>query len=295
MVEQHPGRFIPPSNGRPRAAPGAPHDAGPLREPAGWLAAQSSIHAVCYALTMLARPSSLSRRAAIVAFCTCLAGLLLPASALAWNNGGDGGNGFGTHDWVIREAARLAKKQGAGWLLVRVAELKSDDPDTRLRDFYYHVYDIWGDKYGDAPSRVRKYYRRALAARKAGDWRTASKNAGLMAHYYADICNPLHTDQTDAEDRMHSSYESAAQRYTDEPGENSAWVVFDGYDRRSSVASFTRSTAKASHKSYSALVRGYNRDGMSPEVLAITKRSMNRAANGLADLLIGIKRRVPGV
>jgi hypothetical protein len=60
------------------------------------------------------------------------------------------------------------------------------------------------------------------------------------------------------------------------------------------VAGFTRTTAAASHKQYTALVREYSANGMSAAAAAITARSMSRAANGLADLLISIKRKVNG-
>jgi hypothetical protein len=233
-------------------------------------------------------------RSVIIVLLVCLAALLLPSGAAAWSNGGKDGNGFGTHDWILREAARLATQQGAGWVILKVAEPRTDDPDTQFHDSYYHVYDVWGSHYGDAPKKVMLYYGKALAARNAGDWTAASKYAGIMAHYYGDICNPLHTDQTSAEDRMHSSYETAAQKYTDGKGENSNWVTFDGYRATTDVVAFTRNTAAGGHTMYTALVKGYNGSGMSPAVLTITRKAMDRAANGLADLLISISKRVPG-
>jgi hypothetical protein len=221
--------------------------------------------------------------------------LLLPAVAQAWSNGDDHGNGFGTHDWVLQEANRLAARQNAGWVKLRVALPRTDDPDTVFHDTYYHVYDVWGaSTYGDAPKKVSEYYGKALAARKAGDWMQASRFVGLMAHYYADICNPIHTDQTVAEDRMHSSYETKTQTYTDSVGENRSWITYDGYRATTNVVGFTKTTASAGHKYYSALVKGYNSGGMNATVLSITKKSLNRAANGLADLIISIKNKVPG-
>ena len=232
-------------------------------------------------------------RLVIVTLTACLMALLLPPAAQAWCNGGDYGNGFGTHDWVLQEANRLAATQGAGWVKLGVALPMTDDPDTVFHDFYYHVYDVWGSHYGDAPKKVSEYYGKALAARKAGDWTAASKYAALMSHYYADICCPLHTDQTAAEERMHSSYEEKAQTYTDSVGENRAWITYDGYRATTNVVGFTRSTAAASYASYTALVTGYNKGGMNATVLSITRKSLNRAANGLADLLVSIKKRVP--
>lgn len=223
-----------------------------------------------------------------------LAVLLLPPAASAWSNGDDHGDGFGTHDWVLQEARAAAAGRGAAWIDLKVALPHTDDPDTRFRDFYYHVYDVWGSPYGDAPAKVVQYYGKALAARRSGDSRLAAKYAGIMAHYFADIFNPLHTDQSAAEDRMHSRYEDAVETLTDKPGENRAWVSYDGYTATADVARLTRSAAAAGHRYYSALVRGYNNGGMSATVKTITRKRLNRAVNGLADLLVSLKNNVPG-
>jgi hypothetical protein len=233
-------------------------------------------------------------RLLIVTLLVCLFALLLPAAAAAWSNGDDHGNGFGTHDWVLQEANRLAARQSAGWVSLKVGLPHTDDPDTEFHDFYYHVYDVWGDHYGDAPKKVMEYYGKALAARKAGNVKLASKDAGIMAHYYADICCPLHTDQSAAEDRMHSNYESAAQTLTDSVGENRSWISYDGYAPTRDVVAFTEDTAAASHKYYTALVKGYISGGMNATVKEITRKRLNRAANGLADLLVSIKKNVAG-
>jgi hypothetical protein len=224
-----------------------------------------------------------------------LALLAAPAVSRAWCNGPYGADGFGTHDWVLQEAERLAAGKGAGWVDLKVALPHTDDPDTVFHDFYYHVYDVWGSShYGDAPKKVALYYGKALAARRAGKIAAASKYVGIMSHYFADICNPLHTDQCAAEDKMHAEYERDAQRYTDAVGENRAWVTFDGYQPRASIVAFTQQAATASHRYYFTLVRNYNASGMSPAVLSITKKCLNAAANGLADLIIGLKKGVAG-
>ena len=231
----------------------------------------------------------------VIAICLLAVTLLaLPAVALAWSNGPRSANGFGTHDWVLREANRLAAKKNANWVRLSVALPHTDDPDTVFHDTYYHVYDVWGSKYGNAPKKVSEYYAKALKARKAGNWTAASKYVGIMAHYYADICNPLHTDQTAKEDRIHSDYESDAQDYTDAVGENRDWVKYDGYKARTNVVGFTKATATSSHKQYTTLVDSYSAAGMNGAVLAITAKSMNRAANGLADLIVSIQRKVNG-
>jgi hypothetical protein len=234
-------------------------------------------------------------RLPVVILIACLVALLLPAAAPAWSNGGAYGNGFGTHDWVLQEADRLAAGQGAGWVRLRVALPHTDDPDMVYHDFYYHVYDVWGvSHYGDAPKKVMEYYGKALAARKAGNSAAAGKYAGIMAHYYADICCPLHTDQSTAEDRMHSRYEDRVETLTDTAGENRGWVSYDGFRATRDVVAFSKSTAAASHRHYSALVKHFNSAGMDSTVMSITRKRLNRAANGLADLLVSIKKSVRG-
>lgn len=226
-------------------------------------------------------------RLAVLVSLSALCLLVLPTAAHAWANGPNGYNTFGTHDWILKEANRLAGASGAGWVNLKVALPHTDDPDSLFHDFYYHVYERWnGHDYGGAPTKVALWYRRALAALKAGHARAASRDVGIMAHYYGDICCPLHTDQTNAEERMHSAYETDVDEITDVPGEHRAWLHYDGYQVRSSVYALTVSAAAASHTRYRALVRGYNAHGMSAAVLSITARRLNRAVNGLADLIV---------
>lgn len=224
---------------------------------------------------------------AILAALLALTLLLGPtSSAIAWSNGTSGGDSFGTHDWVLYEAKRLADQDGAGWVDLSTALVATDDPDTVLHDTYHHVYDVWGSPYGDADAQIAKVYAQIVSARDAGNYTLASTLLGHLAHYYADISNPLHTDQSTAEESMHSSYETAAQAYTDAPGENAAWAVGDGLRTTSDVALDARNVASQAHTDYSALVTGYVDGGISDAtVQAITRRALNRAANNLADVI----------
>lgn len=211
--------------------------------------------------------------------------VLSPTAALAWSNGPAGMQSFGTHDWVMKEADDLARSKGFSWLNLKVALAATDNPDSTIRDFYYHVYDIWGSRYGNSPQRVAEIMTKAKKALVRGDKKKASYWVGLASHYYADTCNPLHTDQTRAEERMHSDYEWAAQRYTDSRDENDAWV--DSKPRRISTPSAaTKAAAKAAHKDYRRLVTTFNRGGFNGTVRGITKRSLSRAAAGTAGLII---------
>lgn len=220
-------------------------------------------------------------------------GLAAPATAHAWSNGGDGGDGFGTHDWILYEANRLAEKRGCHWLRLGVALRATDDPDTRFHDFYHHVYDVWdgaGETYGDAPDRVQELFIKAVRQLRAGRRRGASRTFGLLAHYYADICNPTHTDQTPAETRMHARHEAATNTRTNQRGEHRVWVRFNGIQVRAGARGPARRAATYVHQYYRTLVRTYNADGWCTTTKAITKKGLNRAVNDLADLIVSVRK-----
>jgi Pectate lyase superfamily protein len=211
--------------------------------------------------------------------------LILPSRASAWNNGPDAGNGFGTHDWILQQADRLAVAQGASWLDLDYALQFTDDPDTVLKDSRYHTYDVWGEKSGLAPARISACYRSAMSSLAAGDVRSASKTVGLLSHYYADICSPLHTDQSRRERTIHAAYERKVQSLTSQSGENERWATFDGFDRVGNITQRSIATATAAHRSYTGLVSNLADHGYNSSVATITRRSLARAVNGLADII----------
>jgi hypothetical protein len=239
---------------------------------------------------MTTRHARRGRRVIIVFTLAAFALLVVPSVAGAWANGSDYGNGFGTHDWVLYEANRLAGSRGYHWLAWSAAQRVTDDPDTKIGDTWYHSYDVWGSTYGDAPSRVAGLYSAAVDALRADDRAKASRKFGLLSHYFSDVCNPTHTDGSDTEDEMHAAYESAVDNRTDEKGEHRSWVSFNGIQVRNSAKSATISAAKWSHQYYSPLVKSYNANGYSTAVNTITRRCLNRAANDLADLIVSVRK-----
>ncbi len=78
--------------------------------------------------------------------------------ALAWSNGTDGYNSYGTHDWILDQALEAAGDD-ADWVRRRVALRATDDPDSKdgiefASSPWWHVYDDWGDNYGATPETV---------------------------------------------------------------------------------------------------------------------------------------------
>jgi hypothetical protein len=204
----------------------------------------------------------------------------------AWKSAADA---FDTHDWVLTEAHDLAAAKGAGWLDLDAALPFTDDPDTVVRDQRYHAYDVWGRKYGAGPDRVTYWYQQALAARAQGDDQAASKAVAMLCHYYADLCDPLHTDAAAGESRMHARYERSVLADTDAPGENRAWVRPDGIATVHNVRARAVAAATRAHESYATLVTTYLAHGYDATARRITRARLNRAANDLADIIVTLQ------
>jgi hypothetical protein len=216
--------------------------------------------------------------------------LAVPPAALAWENGTPGGDGFGTQDWVLAAGNRLAVSQGTNWLDLDIALKATAEPDRTRGDQRYHFYDRWGKHYGYAHLRVALLYSQAVKLYRAGDREGASRKVGLLSHYYTDVCDPLHTDDSRAEAKMRSRFEGQIDRLLRSPNSYSWWASHDGYTHVSNASSYTKSSASKAHKSYSALVRTYNRKGLKGTPVSLARKSVSLAANGIADLVMSIQQ-----
>lgn len=210
--------------------------------------------------------------------------------ALAWGNGPQAGAGFGTHDWIVANANRFAVSQGTLWLDVDVAVRASGEPDLIPGDQYYHAYDRWGKRYGNAPARVAWLYTQAVTRLRKGDRAGASRSVGLLSHYYADACDPLHTDDSKFEPRIHGRFERVIDRSLGSAGSRPSWARYDGYQRVKYASATTVAAAKTTHKSYASFVKEYRRHGFSSKVQATGKKSLARATNGIADIIMSIQQ-----
>jgi hypothetical protein len=80
----------------------------------------------------------------------------------AWFNGSSDSNSYGTHDWVLDQAIRTLKRRGnrTNWVKLQAALWATDDPDVKngidhASGTWWHVYDVWGERYGDAPEAIK--------------------------------------------------------------------------------------------------------------------------------------------
>lgn len=216
--------------------------------------------------------------------------VIAPHTALAWGNGPGNGTGFGTHDWILATGNRLATAQGTTWLDSAVALQACAEPDYISGDQPYHEYDRWGRKYGYAHSRVAALYQQAVSAYRSGNRQQASRLAGLLSHYYADVYDPLQTDNSAAERRIRSRFHRSVDQLLPSANARSWWVAHDGFQKVTSASGSTVSAAKSAHKSYSKLVKEYGRRGFSRTARSIARVSFVRAANGVADMIMSIQQ-----
>jgi hypothetical protein len=216
---------------------------------------------------------------------------------LQWGTSGRGGMSNGTHGWVMANAARLAARHGAKWVDVSRAVSRSSWPDTVFWDQIDHNYNwwgshssyyssSWGNRFGHPQNKINYFYARTVQALKAGDKRLASTYIGYLSHYYADICQPLHTQESALEDDYtHAAYEAAVDSRMGSTNSHQDWIRDDGYQYVSNVKWFTVTTAVKTHTYYSALIKEYVYHGFDSKVRKITATSLNRAVNGLADII----------
>ncbi len=241
----------------------------------------------------------MSRRRTIrVALTLCLLlplGLVNQAPVRASSNGQTGRpNSYGTHDWILDQAIRALKRRNntVNWVKLDVALWATDDPDTHdgieyASSPYWHVYDVHGDRYGNAPEAIKVWFKKAAKQLASDHRKKASRSLGILAHLLGDLANPMHTDQTNREDPIHSSYEEAVDSRSGRR-DGIYKFHFDGRDP-GKPGGKAKHVASVSHRYYTRLVRSYDRNGYSPRVRRITKRQLNRGANSVADVAASIK------
>ena len=235
------------------------------------------------------------RFAAPLIFATVVvASLTVVLPAYAWQNGREArGHGRLTaQQWILAAADRLAASAGADWLDLHAASAAIPLPDTRFHDFRYHYYDRWGAQQGgQAPQRIAADYHNVVVALVNGDTVGASRWFGLMAHYYTDIADPLHTDNSRAEQHqsLHRHWEQHVMSELNRGGDASTLRVnaIAGFPViTESVSRFAVDTATAAHREYWPLVHDYGRRNDDATVSRVTSATMQRAVEGVAGLIV---------
>jgi hypothetical protein len=230
------------------------------------------------------------------------AGAVAPVAG--WANGPDGGNGFGTHDWILDQALRFLDAEGVNtsWVDRTRALLATDDPDKievaadSSREIE-HVYTAGGRR-GGAVDRITEHYATMLRAYAAGDYDEASYQLGMLAHFYGDILQPYHTSR-DAigQTTKHIAYEllvdKGHRKTTDSPGWSilgTSWALKDITNiRTTALAAATYSRGK-----YTDLAANFdaNDTALSSTANTITRDVLRRASGDLANIIQSVAKGV---
>src|SRR5215207_6821988 len=130
---------------------------GMVRSTAGAVGAVAA--AAIYLRAVLGRRTI---RVALACAIALIATTVGASPALAWSNGVDGPNAYGTHDWIL-DHALSALGDRADWVCQRAALRANDDPDTvdgidHASGTWWHVWDEWGDTWGGSPEAVRVWF-----------------------------------------------------------------------------------------------------------------------------------------
>ena len=236
--------------------------------------------------------------------------LLLPGTgtALGWANNDDG---YSTHDWFIDQAVKVLDGRAADWFDASAARLASDDPDTTpaLADGLSHIYRDTGLRGGAVQlvsehySAAVAHYREGAAARDAGDstaageaFRAASREIGLLSHYYTDILQPYHSGSLgvslgDEADEYEMLVAQLTRRASDSPDWQSSVRTVDRVVNVRAMAI----AAAALSRTYLSEVHANIRDHpgvLTTRVREITGRLCRRAAQDLADIIWSVSRGV---
>jgi hypothetical protein len=214
----------------------------------------------------------------------------IPA-ALAWNNG-SGGNGYGTHDWILDQAIRLAGPD-ASWVDTTTALRATDDPDHDAERITHYF--LEKTVYRGAPQRVSDLYYAAATACAAGDRVEASRLLGLLSHCYSDPLNPFHSAHAAFSNASyHAPYEAAVEALTDRPGLNADWITAAARKPITDVRVKLIVAARFSRARFPRLIKALEStkviDATRSTVHTVTIEVMSRAANDLADIIGGIAR-----
>ena len=231
--------------------------------------------------------------ASALAFLLIAASLLLPATARAWQASPPSDPRLvTTQQWILERAVFMARAAGVDWVDLAVARDVVDDPDTRVHDFRYHSYDRWGSvQRGQAPRRVGTYFDLMRRAVEAGNTDTASRQLAMLTHYFSDACEPLHTDNSRAERRVHQRFERAVARLLNRSSGGALRRVASRGPAtvlQENAGAFTVRSATAAHGDYRRLIRSFRRDGLRHTSLLIAERALSRAVDGVAGMVVAV-------
>jgi len=216
----------------------------------------------------------------------------------AWKNGATGG-GYGTHDWVAQHALDWLPESEKQFITgnLQVYLYGTEIPDVVIRDtFRHHIYYNSAKNMVDdaAAQRALEEYNNALGYLKSGDFENATKCAGIMSHYIADVAVFGHVMGAYTEwgaEKHHDDYEEYVYKRTSSyNSEFVSYLFFDG--KLDTITAYNAAASLAKDTTFDFKGRGlnctwmdHNYDWSNPTFKDRGGESINLAVNLITDVL----------
>ena len=136
-------------------------------------------------------------------------------------------------------------------------------PDAKFKDFRNHVLHVTEGEWGGARDAAMDWYGRSVEALREKNWKDAAFCLGVLSHYYADVCQPFHTGQTEEEGAIHRAVEWSivkSQEAIFAQLEEEGYPEVEAGDGPGFVADMVLAGAKASNPHYQTFIDHYDVD-----------------------------------
>ena len=136
-------------------------------------------------------------------------------------------------------------------------------PDAKFKDFRNHVLHVKEGEWGGARDAAMDWYGRSVEALREKNWKDAAFCLGVLSHYYADVCQPFHTGQTEEEGAIHRAVEWSIVKSVEsifEQLEEDGYPEIEAGDEPGFVADMVLAGAKASNPHYQTFIDHYDID-----------------------------------
>lgn len=206
------------------------------------------------------------------------------------------------HHYIAMEALNhIGGEEADAWkaiLLTHNASLfeGAKAPDAVFKDFQNHVLHVQDGEWGGARDAAMEWYARSVEALRARNWRDAAYNLGVLSHYYADVCQPFHTGQTEEEGAIHRAVEWSIVKSADQIFahlDEAGYPAIDTNEGPGFVADMVLDAARASNLYYDTFIDHYDLDsgvqdppsGIDETMFGAVVECVGHAVSGFAALI----------
>jgi len=244
----------------------------------------------------------------LILFLTCIPSIIMNLSSVkAWSNGGfssDPNNpNYGTHDWIAEHALDWLPNEEKQYILNNLAAYLygTELPDNNIAPDgigdvpWHHVYfnqsEIMTEDW--AAFRANWEYERAIYFLNLSDFANASRIAGIMSHYLADVAAFGHVMGSGTPwgaEIHHADYETYVNEKTNNYSDDfNSYLHFDGSLDFISAYNTTKNLAYDTtfdiDGNLTCVWMDQNYDWSNPVFMNRAGESLNLAVNYLADVL----------